>query len=147
MPPKNVNIKYTKLNNAANDLQPAYETDAGVDLVCTKSIRIPANNVVKIPTGVAVKIPKGYYGKIEEKSGYSLRNTLKLKAGIIDTDYTGEIRVIFQNAGQDPYVVEKGEKIAQLIIHKLPNIKFVQVDDLEHENRGQDGFGSTDSKN
>jgi len=141
-----ITLKFKKINNLGIPPSKGRETDAGIDLYSTRRIKIPANGREAIPTGYAVAIPSGYYGQIEERSGYSLRNTLKIKAGVIDSEYRGEIKVIFQNCGAYPVEIIIGEKIAQLVIHKQPKINFEFVDELDTTERGDKGFGSSDKK-
>lgn len=140
------NLKFKKLNNLATQPSRERDSDAGIDLYSAVRIKIPSGGREAIPTGYAVTIPEGYYGQIEERSGYSLRNTLKLKAGVIDSEYRGEIKIVFQNAGAYPVEIEPGEKIAQLIIHKQPKITFEFVKELDNTDRGTKGFGSSDKK-
>ena len=138
------NLKFKKLNNMSTAPTRERDTDAGIDLYSSVRIKIPAGNREAVSTGYAVAIPEGYYGQIEERSGYSLRNTLKLKAGVIDSEYRGEIKCVFQNCGAYPIEIERGEKIAQLVIHKQPKVTFEFVTELDKTDRGEKGFGSSD---
>lgn len=138
------NLKFKKLNNMGTAPTRERDSDAGIDLYSSVRIKIPAGNREAVSTGYAVAIPEGYYGQIEERSGYSLRNTLKLKAGVIDSEYRGEIKCVFQNCGAYPIEIERGEKIAQLVIHKQPKVTFEFVTELDKTDRGEKGFGSSD---
>lgn len=138
-------LKIKKLVKEAILPTRAYDTDAGLDLYTIQTININANTNKAVPTGIAMKIPKGYYGQIEERSGYSLDNLLTIKAGVIDSSYIGEIKIIMQNTGYEPVRIPAGTKVAQLVIHKLPNIKIEEVEILENTDRGEKGFGSSDS--
>jgi len=140
------NLKFKKLNNMSTAPTRERDTDAGIDLYSSVRIKIPAGNREAVSTGYAVAIPEGYYGQIEERSGYSLRNTLKLKAGVIDSEYRGEIKCVFQNCGAYPIEIERGEKVAQLVIHKQPKVTFEFVTELDETTRGEKGFGSSDKK-
>jgi len=140
------NLKFKKLNNMSTAPTRERDTDAGIDLYSSVKINITAGNRGAVSTGYAVAIPEGYYGQIEERSGYSLRNTLKLKAGVIDSEYRGEIKCVFQNCGAYPIEIERGEKIAQLVIHKQPKVTFEFVTELDETTRGTKGFGSSDKK-
>jgi len=146
MAPTIANLKFKKLNNMGTAPTRERDSDAGIDLYSSVRIKIPAGNREAVSTGYAVAIPEGYYGQIEERSGYSLRNTLKLKAGVIDSEYRGEIKCVFQNCGAYPIEIEKGEKIAQLVIHKQPKVTFEFVTELDETTRGEKGFGSSDKK-
>ena len=140
------NLKFKKLHSSAKEPSRERDSDAGIDLYTIKKVRIPSGGREVIPTGYAVQIPTGYYGQIEERSGFSTRNTLKLKAGIIDSEYRGEIGVVFQNCGFYPVDIEIGDKIAQLVIHRQPKVTFAFVDELDETDRGKKGFGSSDEK-
>lgn len=118
----------------------------GLDIFSNESIRVPGNGSKAIKTGIKLSIEDGYYATIEERSGMSLNTPLSLKAGIIDQDYRGEIKVVFQNTTSIFYDVEKGDKIAQIIFHRqeVPNLDFVdELTDPDTE-RGEKGFGSSD---
>lgn len=138
-----IDIKFKKLTSTATEPTRERSTDAGIDLYASTKIRIPANNRETVSTGYAVAIPEGYYGQVQERSGYSLKNTLILKAGVIDSEYRGEIKLVFQNSGDYPIMIEAGDKIAQLIIHKLPKLNIQFVSELDTTDRGTKGFGSS----
>lgn len=146
MAPISTNIKFKKLTSKATPPSRERESDAGIDLYSAVRIKIPSGGREAISTGYAVAIPDGYYGQIEERSGFSMRNTLKLKAGVIDSEYRGEIKIVFQNCGSYPVDVEVGEKIAQIVIHKQPKVTFEFVTELDETDRGTKGFGSSDKK-
>jgi len=140
------NLKFKKLNGRATAPTRERDSDAGIDLYAATRAKLAAGNREAVSTGYAVAIPDGYYGQIEERSGFSMRNTLKLKAGVIDSEYRGEIKIVFQNAGAYPEEIAAGEKIAQLIIHRQPKVTFEFVEELDDTNRGEKGFGSSDKK-
>jgi len=142
----NVNLKFKKLNSRAVEPTKGRDSDAGIDLYSSVKVKIPSGGREAIGTGIAVAIPDGYYGQIEERSGYSLQNTLKLKAGVVDSEYRGEIKIVFQNCGSYPVDILVGDKIAQLIIHKQPKVTFEFVTELDKTDRGEKGFGSSDLK-
>ena len=140
-------IQYKKLNKTAKEPVQAHKTDAGFDLFANDNVIITTSSLAAVGTGIAFNIPKGYFGKIEERSGFSLKNTLKLKAGVVDAGYQGEVKVVFVNAGDAPVKIYQGDKIAQLVIHKLPPINLVEVEEFDEESeRGEKGFGSSDAK-
>ena len=87
------------------------------------------------------------YGKIEGRSGRAVRNGIIIGGGVIDSDYTGEIKVILINTGNQPFVINKGDRIAQLIIQQhMLNPQFEKVESLPNTERGENGFGSTGIK-
>ncbi len=98
-----------------------------------------------VPTGIAIAIPPGYEGQVRPRSGLALKHGISIvnAPGTIDADYRGEIGVILVNLSQDPFVVERGERIAQLVITQLPSSELTVVQTLERTDRGSGGFGST----
>jgi len=94
-----------------------------------------------VSTQIAMSIPDGYYGKIEDRSSMALK-ALRTGGGVIDSSYRGEVKVIILNLRRDSYTIKKGDRIAQLVIHKLPTAKFQEVEELDMTER-KGGFGST----
>lgn len=139
-------LKFKKLRKEAKSPEKGTPFAAGIDLFSSVKVRLNSNNVVKIPTGIAFEIPEGFFGKIEERSGFSSQNTLVLKAGVIDSDYRGEILLVFQNCGDAPIVVDAGTKLAQMTLHPVPSVTIEETDELNETVRGTDGFGSTDKQ-
>jgi len=98
-----------------------------------------------VPTGLVLEIPAGWEGQIRPRSGLAARLGLALvnSPGTIDSDYRGEVRVILVNLGQDPVQIERGQRIAQLVIAQSPRVRLVEVDSITATERGRGGFGST----
>ena len=121
----------------------AHETDAGLDLRTPKEKIVFPNESVSIDTGIHIELPHGYYGKIESKSGLNVKHNIVSCGGVIDEGYTGAIVVKLYNFGDDIYVFNEGDKVAQLVIqpYSAPNMEL--VDSLEDTERGENGFGST----
>ena len=120
---------------------------AGLDLFSNENGFINPLSRVMISTGIIVKIPMGYYGRIAPRSGLALKNGIDVLAGVIDSDYRGEIKVILYNTDKDNiYEYKKDDKIAQLIIEKYYDFEINVVNELEDTERGIYGFGSTDKK-
>lgn len=144
-----VEVKVKKLHEDAHIPLKAYEADAGFDLyayIPEGAIRIPAQKNAKIGTGVAVAIPEGYFGAIYARSGLSTKQGLRLAngTGVIDSLYRGELIVpIYNDNPLGSKEIRHGEKIAQLVIHPLPQVIFKEVDNLDETERGEGGFGST----
>ncbi len=135
-----------KLNE--NGIMPtkAHDTDAGWDLYSAKNINtieIKPHQIASVPTGVFIQVPPGYYVQLAERSGVSINTPLKLKAGIIDSGYTGEVKMIFENDSHESIFLSPEMKLAQMIIHKIPDVEFIQVDELDDTERGKKGFGSS----
>ena len=123
----------------------AHPDDAGLDLYAAEQIGIPVLGRNLVNTGIAVAIPPGHVGYITPRSGLAHSNgiTVLNAPGTIDAGYTGEIRVNLINHGQAPYVITPGQRIAQLVIHKVELPELMEVDELEASQRGNQGFGST----
>jgi dUTP pyrophosphatase len=103
------------------------------------------HSIKLIKTGIALDIPKGYEVQVRSRSGLALKKAVMVlnSPGTIDSDYTGEVGVILANFGSEPFVVEKGDRIAQLVVSAVPDVEVVEVDVLEETERGSNGFGST----
>ena len=122
----------------------AHAGDAGLDIYSSEE------NYVLTPgqrkgflTGVKMEIPAGYAGLIWDKSGLAAKYGIKVMAGVIDSTYRGEITIVLLNLGEKEYLVEKGAKIAQMLIQKIEQAQTEEVDFLEETQRGEGGFGST----
>lgn len=98
-----------------------------------------------VPTGVAIAVPPGYEAQVRPRSGLALKSgiTLLNAPGTIDADYRGEVGVIVVNHGTDPVTIARGDRIAQLVIQKLPDVELETVDELPETSRGAGGFGHT----
>ena len=116
--------------------------DAGLDLFSADDVVLEKGQVLDVPTGIKVAIPEGYMGLVWDKSGVSLRGVHRL-AGVIDSGYRGEVKVVLVNLSDEPFVISKGMKIAQLLIQPVTAVKVVEVEDLGETPRGEGGFGST----
>ncbi len=126
--------------------QNAYKGDAGYDLCATQDITLKPFERGLIPTGLAVQIPEGYAGFVLPRSGLALKQGLSLvnAPGLIDSNYRGELKAIAINLDpQNNIEIHIGDRIAQLVIMKVEAIHFNEVDDLEHSDRGEGGFGSS----
>ena len=133
---------------------PEYQTKeaSGCDLRANLSLefREVGLNIQKmssqlVPTGLAIVIPRGYEGQIRPRSGLALKHgiTVLNTPGTIDSDYRGEVGVILLNIGPKDYVVNHGERIAQLVLNQIQQIKWVLSEELETTNRNHKGFGTT----
>jgi dUTP pyrophosphatase len=119
---------------------------AGLDLYSAESILIPPGVPTAVPTDIAVCPPMGTYCQIQSRSGLILKHRVEAKAGVIDRDYTGNIKVILLNHSTEPYMVQKGDKIAQLVTYLIVQPTPQPISRLSHTSRGDKGFGSTDSE-
>lgn len=144
-----VKVKITKLNPDAIIPTYAHPTDAGADVAAVEETTIQPGETKIVKTGIAVAIPAGYEIQIRPRSGLSVKTKLRIPnaPGTIDTEYRGEIGVPICNTGDVPYVIEKGMKVAQMLIAPTPMIKWDEVatvEELGTTSRGEGGFGSTD---
>ncbi len=123
---------------------------AGMDLCAAnvEPIVVEPGRVRLIPTGLYVAIPPGYEGQVRPRSGLALKHGLTLvnAPGTIDSDYRGEVGLIVGNIGPEPYTVERGTRIAQLVIAPVVQAEVVEVQSLDATHRGDGGFGHTGSK-
>ena len=131
---------------------PKYETNgsSGMDLAANikSTIKIEPGKIEIIPTGLALSIPKGFEVQIRPRSGLAAKNKITVlnSPGTIDADYRGEIKVILINLGQEAFRVEKGLRIAQMVVCPILQAELEEVTDLDNTERGKGGFGSTGTK-
>lgn len=121
----------------------AHATDAGLDLYSREAKGMEPGQSAVFDTGVHMEFPHGYYGKIESKSGLNVKYGVVSCGGVIDEGFTGSITVKLYNLSQEPYIVSKGDKIAQLVIMPYLAPELEIVDELDDTPRGAAGFGST----
>lgn len=124
----------------------AYEGDAGLDLRSNADIDIAPFERKLIPTGLAVAIPEGFAGFVQPRSGLALKSGLSMAntPGLIDSHYRGELKVIAVNLDANEAIhISKGERIAQLVIQRVPVVSLMEVDELDETDRGTGGFGSS----
>jgi dUTP pyrophosphatase len=131
------------LDNGAILPTRAHLTDAGLDLYARETRGMEPGQLAVFDTGVHMEFPHGYYGKIESKSGLNIKYGVVSCGGVIDEGFTGSITVKLYNLSQEPYIVSKGDKIAQLVIQPYATPKLEIVDELADTPRGTAGFGST----
>lgn len=139
------------INTSSHDL-PAYETlaSAGMDLRAQldESVTLQPLGRAIIKTGLFIELPVGYEAQVRPRSGLAAKKgiTVLNSPGTVDADYRGEIGVILVNLSQEPFVVENGERIAQLVIAKHERAEWIEVTELSETSRGAGGFGSTGVK-
>lgn len=124
----------------------AYEGDAGLDLRSNVDIDIAPFERKLIPTGLAVAIPEGFAGFVQPRSGLALKSGLSMAntPGLIDSHYRGELKVIAVNLDANEAIhISKGERVAQLVIQRVPVVSLMEVDELDETDRGTGGFGSS----
>lgn len=123
----------------------AHPSDAGVDLYAAAAVVLGPGDRVTVPTGVAVAIPEGHAGLVAPRSGLARRYGLGIvnAPGVVDAGYRGEIRVLLVNHGAEAISLERGERIAQLVVVPVSALEMVEVEELPPSERGARGFGST----
>src|SRR3989344_8194090 len=117
--------------------------DAAMDLYSCEELIIPPQQRVLVPTGIAMAIPTGFVGLIWDRSGMAANHGIKSMGGVIDCNYRGEIKVILHNLTNQPFMVEKGMRIAQMLIQEVKQKEILEVDELDDTVRGEKAFGST----
>ena len=148
-----VRIEIKRLRPSAKSLAlPAYMTAgaAGMDLCADveNDLHLAPMERALIPTGFAIALPAGFEAQIRPRSGLALNQGLTLanSPGTIDADYRGEIQVIAINLGAEPIIIQRGQRIAQMIVQRIARAQWQEVDDLASSARQAGGFGHTDKK-
>lgn len=131
-----------KLDPGARMPSYAHPFDAGMDLYANERKVLPPNDWAVVDTGTHVEIPKHYVGLVTSKSGLMARSGITCR-GTIDYGYTGSIKAVLFNHSKKTYIIEKGDKVTQLIIMRCEHPTLEQVDELQDTERGTGGFGST----
>ncbi len=141
-----LHVRIKRLDPAVELPSYAYEGDAGLDLRANETVDIPPLERVLVSTGLAVAIPEGYAGFVQPRSGRALKEGLSMAntPGLIDAHYRGELKVIAVNLDAKKTIhIERGERIAQLVIQAVPAVSLLEVDELDETDRGEGGFGSS----
>jgi dUTP pyrophosphatase len=136
-------LKIKKLSESATPPKYANPGDAGMDLYASEEMLLEPNQRKLISTGIAMAIPKGFVGLIWDRSGIAVKHGLKTIAGVIDSNYRGEVKIALHNLSATPFQVDKGHRIAQMLIQPAEQRKIVETDNLDETERGDGAFGST----
>lgn len=142
----------TQLAHGKDLALPAYATEqsAGMDLMAAidTPMTIAPGDKALVPTGIAIALPAGFEAQIRPRSGLAAKNgvTVLNTPGTIDADYRGEIKVILINHGKEAFQIERGMRIAQMVIARYEHVAFNLVENLDETTRGSGGFGSTGTK-
>jgi dUTP pyrophosphatase len=137
-------VKIKKLNSSAIIPKYAKDGDAGMDLTAISLEVDPKGFYTEYGTGLAMEIPKGHAGFIFPRSSASKTSQIQANCvGVIDSGYRGEIKVRLKELGNPKQLYEVGDRVAQIIILPVPNITFIESDELDQTERGDGGFGST----
>ncbi len=142
-------VEVLRLAHAKDLALPRYQTElsAGVDVhaAIENELVLGAGEWKAVPTGLCVAIPPGYEAQVRPRSGLALKHGVSMvnTPGTIDADFRGEINIILINHGKNPFVVKRGERIAQIVFNKVETAQFVEKEKLSDTARGKGGFGST----
>ncbi len=148
-PPSTAIVQIKRIPGTEDIPLPEYMTEhsAGVDIraAVEDPVDIEPGEVTSVPTGLHLAIPDGYEAQIRPRSGLALKHgiTLLNTPGTIDADYRGELRIIVINLGRKPFRIQRGDRIAQMIVAPVTRVSFQVVDDLPDTARGEGGFGHT----
>lgn len=139
-------MKVQIINKSKHRL-PEYATSSAAGMDLKADIDMPyvieAKSSIIIPTGIYIGLPDGYEAQIRSRSGLAFKYDIQAHVGTIDADYTGEIKVKLFNHSDNKFVVQPGERIAQMIINKIEKVEWEEVIELKKTERGEGGFGST----
>lgn len=146
-----LDVAITRLPHAEGLDLPAYETDAsaGLDLRAAvptdEPVTLESREHALLPTGLQIALPRGYEGQVRPRSGLAYRHgvTVLNSPGTIDADYRGEVKVLLINHGSESFAIERGMRIAQLVVAQHARVSWVEQEALEETVRGPGGFGST----
>lgn len=140
----NIKIKFKKLTPTAQLPRYAHEGDSGMDICADETVGLTSMDYSVISTGIAAVIPNGYELQVRPRSGLAAKNAVVAAFGTVDTGYRGEIKVTLFNHGWNRYTVNRGDRIAQLVLAPVVRTDIEETDDIcEETDRGTNGFGST----
>lgn len=134
-----------KVKLSGGRITPPRDGDAGYDLFAPCDIVIPSHGSMVVDTGVALQIPQGYFGRVFARSGLSTKKNIEVGAGVVDSSYTGTIKVHLYNHGDGTHLLTNDKAIAQIVLIPYHTEPLDFVDSLDSTERGANGFGSTDA--
>ena len=136
-----------KLENGCKNFCPkkAHPDDAGYDLYSHIDAVLEPLSGMALPVGFAMELPRGYEAQIRPRSGLAAKHhiTVTNAPGTVDANYRGEVKAILYNLGKEPFIIQRGDRIAQMVICKLPEINLVEATKLSETDRNTNGFGSS----
>ena len=145
--PDEVTVRFKREAGGESIELPSYQTAgaAGMDVRANEERVLNPGETALVATGFSMAVPPGYEAQMRPRSGLAIKHgiTLLNTPGTIDADYRGEVKVILSNFGHEPFVVQQGDRIAQMIIAKVERARVLEVDTLEETERGTGGFGHT----
>lgn len=147
MPSEKVEVRVKRLNNGAGLPLPDYASAgaAGMDICAAESLTLKVGKRHAVATGFAFAIPHGYEVQVRPRSGLALKHgiTCLNTPGTVDSDYRGEVKVILANLGDEEFMIQRGDRIAQLVVAPVTHAAMREVEELDDTARGTGGFGST----
>ncbi len=147
--PVQLKIKIKKLPESEDLPLPSYQTEhsAGMDLLAAVDgeLVVPSGKWALVPTGISIELPVGYEAQVRPRSGLAAKHGISLvnAPGTVDADYRGEIKVILINFGEEPFIIKRGDRIAQMVINEVVRAELIHVEELNGTKRGDGGFGHT----
>ena len=145
-------VRIRRLAHAEGLPLPAYETPGAAGMDVRAAVEAPLTlapgAITLVPTGFVIEVPEGFEMQVRPRSGLAAKHgiTLPNSPATIDSDYRGEVRVIMQNLGAEPFVIERGARIAQMVLQRVPRVAWVEAEELSETTRGAGGFGHTGAK-
>ena len=143
-------VRVTRVDHSSADIPlPAYATEhaAGMDLCAAvqEPVTLHPGETVLVPTGIAIALPPGFEAQVRPRSGLAIKHGIGIlnAPGTIDADYRGEVKIILTNFGNVPFVIQRGERIAQMIVGRYSRVSWEEVPRLDETSRGAGGFGHT----
>ena len=136
-------INVLRLDKDIELVKYVHKGDAAFDLRASVDMNVEKEEKVLVSTGIKIAIPFGYAGFIWDRSGLAVKNSLHCLAGVIDSSYRGEVKVVLINLSKEKFYIKKGMRIAQMVIQKVENSEITEVEKLPDTSRGEGGFGST----
>jgi len=136
-------LRFAKLTENALPPSKGSKLAAGYDLHSAYDYEIPAHGKVIAKTDLQIRVPDGTYGRVAPRSGLAAKHFIDIGAGVVDQDYTGNVGVVMFNHNDVPFVIKKGDRIAQLVCEKISYPELEEVESLMETERGEGGFGST----
>jgi len=136
-------LKVKKLSPNGRVPERASKGAAGYDIFSAVDSQIPARSKALVPTDIAISIPNGLYGRIAPRSGLAVKHSIDVGAGVIDSDYRGNIGIVLFNHSDSNFEIKKGDRIAQMILEPIAILPVIESEDLDDTARGSGGFGST----
>ena len=147
---EHIKVRISRVGQGGGDLPlPTYATEgsAGMDLLAAVESDVSINpaETVLVPTGISVQLPEGFEAQVRPRSGLAIKHQIGIlnSPGTIDSDYRGEVKIVMTNFGKQSFVVRRGDRIAQMVIHRYARVEWEEVASLDETARGGGGFGHT----